>query len=263
MKGSLKMFIPVLLTTILLIANSAYASELVGKLTKISDQQFLFPAISSDGRDIFYLDCRGDKPFGFYRMNLATKKATRISRAMDTPNWVSWPTTCRQVIISIIYNRYIFEKYHSPFARPGTKDGVLTHWLYDFPSQKLTFLLSTEKFLDWSPDGREIVYLDKPPGSSGQTKAQYSADKIIIVERTFELLRIKIVDIVTGQEQKLICPELEQLRWAALSGNVEGGPSSRKYPVLDFIWDPSSRSFYINKPNGEKKGLYHLTLQPK
>jgi hypothetical protein len=132
------------------VTNSANISQVI--------QSNVFnPAISSDGKALFYFSNQAAF-YNFDKLDLTSLKNEKISDNFDAPQNIYWSPNQDKIIMEVIYNQYVFEKYGSAFLKPGTADGTKTFWLYDFNKKKLTPLSSSIKKVAWSPDGTKIAY---------------------------------------------------------------------------------------------------------
>lgn len=123
-------------------------------LTKVSEEQILFPTLSQGGNKVLYFSA--SKEPAFYEQNLEGKDVKKISQNMDTPEIISWSPNKKYALLSLIYDQYIFEKYGSPFASPGTPDQNVVTWLFDLENQKLSKLDNISGTVIWTNDNRLI-----------------------------------------------------------------------------------------------------------
>ncbi len=124
-------------------------------VSKVADNQILFPTLSNDQKYIFYFSNANEA--AFYRLELQNQKIEKISEDFDTPDRIIWSPSKNQAILQVTYNKYIFEKYGSPFIRPGVDDQAITFWLYDLNQKKLSPLDLNIRDIIWSKDGQKIV----------------------------------------------------------------------------------------------------------
>lgn len=124
-------------------------------IIKISDQKMLWPKITSDQKTVYYFS--NEKEPAFFKLDLSTKEIKQISDVIDTPGNVIWSPDFSKVILLITYDKYVFEKYGSTYAKPGTPDQSKTIWAYDFQTKKLNQLNSDITNIAWF-DNDHLVY---------------------------------------------------------------------------------------------------------
>jgi len=125
------------------------------EIVKISDIKMLWPGISADQKTIYYFS-NAQEP-AFFKLDVTTQEVSQISEALDTPDNVLWSPDFSKAILSVTYDKYVFEKYGSPYANPGTADQTKTKWVYDFGNQKLAQLNSDITNLIWL-DNDHLIY---------------------------------------------------------------------------------------------------------
>lgn len=125
------------------------------KITTISQSKILFPILSQNSQKILFFS--NTKESAFYEMDLDGKNVKMVSDPLDTPDKIVWSPDRKLAILKVIYDQYIFEKYGSKFSSPGTPDQIMTTWLYDFGSQKLSQLDNSVQEVIWTSDNK-IIY---------------------------------------------------------------------------------------------------------
>lgn len=178
---------------ILLVLNQKNKPKVTtASLNQISQEQVLFPAVSSDHQNILYFN--NETEAAFYQIDLTGKNNQKTSERLDTPDNIIWSPKKDRAILQVTYNKALFERYGSPFASPGTADQAITFWEYDFSKNRLSQLASEIKDIIWSNDGQNIVYtfynkdtlsnnvsIAKPDGSDWKPlfSPNYSIQKVI------------------------------------------------------------------------------------
>lgn len=122
---------------------------------QVSAEKMLFPTLSPDGKDVIYFN--NAKEPAFYQMGIENKEVKKLSGGMGTPDEIIWSPNKTRVILKVAYDQYIFEKYGSKFASPGTPDQTITTWRYELQSQSLTKLDDRIQNVAWTKEN-EIVY---------------------------------------------------------------------------------------------------------
>lgn len=129
-------------------------------LTKISTEEVLFPTLSSDNKKFIYFS--NTKEVAFFQMNIDGSDNQQISDPLDTPQNIIWSDDRKKAILRITYNQYVYEKYGSRFASPGTSDQTLTTWYYDLESKELKKLNDNIGQIIWTPENKIIYQFLKP-----------------------------------------------------------------------------------------------------
>jgi len=137
------------------------------KTEQVSANQILFPSLSTDNKSLLYFNNQDEA--AFYKMDLQNKAIVKLSDDMDTPNDVKWSPKKDKVILKIIYQKEIFEKYGSPFIDYKTTDQTITFWIFDLNSKKLFKLNDFITDVIWEANSEEIVYINKDT-ESGQNE---------------------------------------------------------------------------------------------
>ena len=127
------------------------------ELTKVIDQKIFFPALATGNQNVLFFSNQQES--AFYKFSFSDKKTEKISENLDAPDNIIWSPDRTKGILLVSYDKYIFEKYGSPFASPETADGTATKWLYDFSPKKLVKQLNSNiQKVFWSPDSQKIFY---------------------------------------------------------------------------------------------------------
>jgi hypothetical protein len=140
---------------IIVIYSKKRAAETSKTPEQVAQQKMLWPKVSADQKNIYYFN--NDKEPAFFQYNLDTKEIKMVSSTMDTPDEVIWSPDLKKAILIVIYDKYIFEKYNSPFIKSGTADQTPTKWTYDFETKKLMPLNNNISQILWFDDDR-IIY---------------------------------------------------------------------------------------------------------
>lgn len=161
---------------------------------KISDIKTLWPKITPDQKTVYYFN--NEKEPAFFQFDLDMKETKQISEVLDTPDSVLWSPDFSKAILFITYDKYVFEKYGSPFVNPETADQTPTKWVYDFTNKKLSQLSSNITNILWL-DNDHIIYGYLNNNVSTIYKALYDGSewqKLINLETTFIDKFIAFVD---------------------------------------------------------------------
>lgn len=206
----------------------ASSSSQEAQIQKISNEKMFFPSIDKSGNNILFFNTSGTRDIAFYKFSPDTNNSDRISPIMDVPENVIWSPTKDKVIIKIVYDKYKFEKFGSPFVDPSCEDGQEMTWVFDFNSQKFTQLNNNIQGINWfdekiiydlydttndlssifiaNNDGSNWKKINDIPFVEGVMLGKISADEIYYYPITFEFggFNIYKVNIVTKQMSEII-----------------------------------------------------------
>lgn len=131
---------------------------------QFSSAKILFPTLSTNGTKIIYFN--NEQEPAFYEMDTSGGNVNKLF-ALDTPDDVFWSSDSSQAILKVIYNQYIFEKYGSKFASPGTPDQTETTWYFDLKSNKLKKLDNNIVSVIWLSNDKIVCELrDEESGTN-------------------------------------------------------------------------------------------------
>jgi len=152
----------VIIAAILLSKNKMPSLEKI-PAEKVNSIRALDPTLTPDNKSMVYYDL---DQLDLYKLNLSSNTMEKLSDNMDQPLKIIWSPDRSQAIIKIIYDKYKFEKFGSPFVNTQLQDETVALWHYDSLTQKYT-MLDTNIFnpapLDplnpiWTADSKHLIY---------------------------------------------------------------------------------------------------------
>lgn len=147
---------------VLYFVKSSKTTKVEANYQQISKQSLLFPTLSTDGARLIYFNNQQEP--GFYSMKVDGTDVKK-TLALDTPDEVFYSPDKSQAILQVVYDKYVFEKYGSKFASPGTPDQALTTWSLDLMTGSLKKLDNRITSVCWLSDSSFIYeILDQDNG---------------------------------------------------------------------------------------------------
>lgn len=123
---------------------------------KIAETVVASAKISADKNYVYYYSSQ-ETP-GFYRLELKSKKTESLSGTFEELDEINFSPDLKKVGFRVVYDQERFEKYGSPFLEPKMNDGEKRFWIYDFASQKLSYLSPNIITYVFSSDSKLIYY---------------------------------------------------------------------------------------------------------